>query len=217
MRLLKVGWWAEGRYFPCFFLHVLDFSGDLVTFSYLMYSIVFVFFRRFQSTGVGIDDYFAVYNMFEKQACKRFPGVFYPHTSWRQKNTEVMSCPKIHGFSVQHRWKNAWNSGVLEALGNTFPAFLSNVNYLHNHLERQHPQALLLKQTKIWDRVGQALRIWIWWFQAKKYLGLWAKGFSIPLSQRWGYSVQRWIECELMCSWWLNARLLSSNTLKLDS
>ena len=46
-----------------------------------MYSIVFVFFRRFQSTGVGIDDYFAVYNMFEKQECKRFTGVFYPHTS----------------------------------------------------------------------------------------------------------------------------------------
>lgn len=39
-------------------------------------------------------------------------------------------------FSVQHR--------PLEALGNTFPTFLANVNYLHNHLERQHPQALLL-------------------------------------------------------------------------
>jgi len=31
---------------------------------------------------------------------------------------------------------------LLKALGNTFPTFLANVNYLHNHLERQHPQAL---------------------------------------------------------------------------
>ncbi|CAK8995905.1 Guanylate cyclase soluble subunit beta-1 (GCS-beta-1) (Guanylate cyclase soluble subunit beta-3) (GCS-beta-3) (Soluble guanylate cyclase small subunit) [Durusdinium trenchii] len=31
---------------------------------------------------------------------------------------------------------------LIKAVGKTFPAFLANVNYLHNHLERQHPHAL---------------------------------------------------------------------------
>ena len=33
-------------------------------------------------------------------------------------------------------------AGLLKSLGSTFPAFLANVNYLHNHLERQHPHSL---------------------------------------------------------------------------
>ena len=33
-----------------------------------------------------------------------------------------------------------------QALGNSFPSFVANVNYLHNHLERQHPHALPLGQ-----------------------------------------------------------------------
>eukprot|EP00435_Cladocopium_sp_Y103_P071428 s182_g37.t1 len=33
-------------------------------------------------------------------------------------------------------------AGLLKSLGPTFPVFLTNVNYLHNHLERQHPHAL---------------------------------------------------------------------------
>lgn len=41
------------------------------------------------------------------------------------------------GFTLQSGYVR-----LFKALGNSFPAFLANVNYLHNHLERQHPHAL---------------------------------------------------------------------------
>lgn len=45
-----------------------------------------------------------------------------------------------------------FRSTTRQAVGKTFPAFLANVNYLHNHLERQHPHALLLgeKDVLVW-------------------------------------------------------------------
>lgn len=41
------------------------------------------------------------------------------------------------GFTLQSGYGR-----LFKALGNSFPSFVANVNYLHNHLERQHPHAL---------------------------------------------------------------------------
>lgn len=46
------------------------------------------------------------------------------------------------GRHLVHFTMNSGYAGLLKSLGKTFPTFLANVNYLHNHLERQHPHAL---------------------------------------------------------------------------